>query len=102
MLVLKIVTRDCHFVIMSLLFAVSVSKSAPTIQTSLPLKKSHSLQHADTYGKTGFESQDRSHVLEERYVRHLRGTAKVRLCAWRHFVTHASPQGGSHWQLCCS
>jgi hypothetical protein len=98
----KIVTTDHHFVIMSLLFVVSVSKSAPTIQTSLPLKKSHSLQHADTYGKTGIESQDRSHVLEERYMRHLWGTAKLRLCTWRHFVTHASPQGGSQWQSCFS
>jgi len=53
---------------MSLLFVVSVSKSAPTIQTSLPLKKSHSLQHADTYSKTSSDSQDRSHVVEERYV----------------------------------
>jgi hypothetical protein len=51
---------------MSLLFVVSVSKSTPTIQTSLPLKKSHSLQHADAYGKTSVESQDRSHVQEER------------------------------------
>jgi hypothetical protein len=96
------VTRDHHCVLISLLFVVSVSKSAPTIQTSLPLKKSHSLQHADTYGKTGIDSQDRSHVLEERYVRHLWGTVKLCLYTWRHIVTRASPQGGSQWQSCFS
>ncbi|XP_021925923.1 patronin isoform X2 [Zootermopsis nevadensis] len=45
----------------------TVSKSSPTIQTSLPIKKSHSLQHADTYGKSTTESHDRSHTQEERH-----------------------------------
>ncbi|XP_069685522.1 patronin isoform X3 [Periplaneta americana] len=43
----------------------TVSKSSPTIQTSLPIKKSHSLQHADAYGKSS-ESQEKSHTQEER------------------------------------
>ncbi|XP_023703294.1 patronin isoform X3 [Cryptotermes secundus] len=45
----------------------TVSKSSPTIQTSLPIKKSHSLQHADSYGKSTSECQDKSHIQEERH-----------------------------------
>ncbi|KAK7870474.1 hypothetical protein R5R35_000749 [Gryllus longicercus] len=56
--------------------AFTVSKSAPTIQTSMPLKKSHSLQPADIHGKGGDSSSqdDRRGGGEEAFVVH-RGRA---------------------------
>ena len=45
---------------------VSVSKSTPTIQTSMPIKKSHSLQYTDSGVKTSGDSQEKNVGQEER------------------------------------